>query len=197
MTLLRAIARLLAPILLAVLAVAGLAIAVFCIGGGTGGLSLPALAKGLHLSGLRGDVGSLLDEVEKPGSVDLVPLLGGLAAMVLGAALLLGSFASRRERLAIAATGEEGTLAARRRPLRQLAGWLLESARGVTKTQVKLRTARRGRSGKLRITAYRPRSSSSESVEEEVTNALAELASAFSLKEQIEVKQGGKGARVQ
>lgn len=197
MTLLRAVARLLAPILLAVLAVAGLAIAIFCIEGGSSGLSLPALAKALHLSGLRKDTGSLLDNVEGPGSVDLLPLLAGLAAMLLGLALLLGTFASRRERLAIAETGKEGTLAARRRPLRLLAGWLLESARGVTKTQVKLKTARRGRSGKLQVVAFRPRSSQSAQVEEEVSGALAELASSFSLKERIEVRQGEKGARVQ
>lgn len=195
-SLFRALSRLLGVLLLIALAVAGLAAAVFCISGGSSGLSIPGLAKLVHLPQLRSEVGKLLTAVESSGSVALLSLLGGVLSMLLGLVLLLGVFAPRRERLIVAESGKEGTLAARRRPLRQLAAWLVESGRGVTRSKVKVRTSRRGR-GKLKVTAYRPHNASDADVEGTVRESLSSLVSGFGLRERVRVAVGEKGDRVE
>ncbi len=195
-SLLRGLSRLLGFLLLVVLAVVGLAAAVFCITGSTSGLSLPGLAKIAHLSGLKSEVAKLLTAVESSGSVALLSLLGGLLSMLLGLALLRGVFAVARERLIIAERDREGTLAARKRPLRQLVGWVTESGRGVTRSKVKLRSSRRG-SGKLTVTAYRPRNAEDAEVQRTVSEALSPVVSDFKLRDRVRVIAGDKGDRVE
>lgn len=192
----RALSRLLGVLLLIALAVAGLAAAIFCITGASSGLSLPGLAKLVHLPQLKSDVGKLLTAVESSGSVALLSLLGGLLSMLLGLVLLLGVLTPRRERLIIVERGSDGTLGARRRPLRQLAGWLVESSRGVTRSRVRVRSSRGGK-GKLKVTAYRPRSASDADVERTVHESLSALASGFGLREKVRVAVGEKGDRVE
>ncbi len=192
----RALSRLLGILLLLGLAVGGLAAAVFCISGGSSGLSIPALAKLVHLGQLKSEVGKLLTAVESSGSVAVLSLLGGLLSMLLGLLLLLGVLAPRRERLVIVERGKEGTIAARRRPLRQLAGWLVESGRGVTGSKVRVRSSRRGR-GRLTVTAYRPRAASDADVERAVRESVSPLASGFGLRERVRVAVGEKGDRVE
>lgn len=131
MLLRRAVARLLTFVLLVALALAGLAVAVFCIEGGHRGLSLPALARRGHLSQLSHKVGRFLHVLEASGPVAKLSALGGLAAVILGVLLLVGVLRPRRERLALLEEGEQGTLAARRRALAQVATGLVEQARGI------------------------------------------------------------------
>ncbi|MGI8623860.1 MAG: hypothetical protein ACR2NB_10365, partial [Solirubrobacteraceae bacterium] len=114
--------RLLAPLLLAVLAVAGAAAAVFCIQGGTATLSLHHLAGLLSLPDLRDAVRDFLDGLEGSGATAIVPLLGGLGAIVLGLALLAGLLVPRRERLVRLEDRPAGPILARRRALARTLG---------------------------------------------------------------------------
>ena len=67
---LRAIVRLVAFVLLVVLAVCGLAIAVFAIGGSrSGDFNLPGLARLVHLGDLRDQVGSCVLSEDDLGRV--------------------------------------------------------------------------------------------------------------------------------
>ena len=128
----RAVARLLAFLLLVALAVVGLAAAVFCIGKGTDTLSLHNLADIVALPQARDQVASFLATLEAPGSTAVLSALGGLAAMAVGLVLLIGVLVPRRERLVSLTRTPDGTIAARRRPLGQIAEALVEQGRGVT-----------------------------------------------------------------
>ena len=95
---LRALARVVSFLLLAALALVGLAAAVSCIGSGDGTLSLPWLADQARLPELRDEVGGWLDRLEADGPVAWRSALGGLAAMLLGLLLLAGAARLRRGR---------------------------------------------------------------------------------------------------
>ena len=127
----RVLVRLVAFLLLVLLAVAGLAVAVFSIDTGTTGPSLGRLAELLHLASLRDTVGAWLDQLEASGSVAVVGGLCGLGAVLVGLVLLAGLLVPRRERLITMPSAVSGDLAARRRPLAQVAQTLAEQARGV------------------------------------------------------------------
>lgn len=191
MLLLRALTRLITFFLLAALALAGLAVAVFCIEGGSDGLSLPALARHAQLPQLRQEVGGFLDALESSGPVAKLSALGGLAAMALGLLLLVGVLRSRRDRLALLDSGEQGTLAARRRPLAQIASALVEQARGMAQTRARVRPRRRRRGGRLRIRIDQPRGAATdETIKERATSALAPLTEPFGLRPRVRVRSG-------
>ena len=61
----RALVRVVSFLLLVILALAGLVLAVFCIGTGTSGPSLGGLARLLDLSSLRDTVGSWLGQLRR------------------------------------------------------------------------------------------------------------------------------------
>ena len=197
MILLRALARLTTFLLMVVLSVVGLAVAVFSVRGDERPLSLPALADNVRLPSLRDTVGDFLGQLEGPGNVALMSLLGGIAAVALGILLLIGALSSRRERLVLLQRGAEGTVAARRRPLGQVAAALAEQARGVVTTSVKVRTNRRGRGGRVEIVALHPRDQSADEVRGAATESLSSLTGPFGLRSRVRPRYGEKGARVQ
>lgn len=182
--LLRAIARLVAFLLLVVLAVVGLAVAVTSLGSG-GGFSIPGLAELVNLPQLEDRVGDLFDQLESPGSAEAVPALAGLGGLAVGILLLVGALWPRRERLVTLEEGSEGTLAARRRALAQIAGALAEQARPVSATKVRVRSRRRGRGGRLEVRAVHPRSAEAAEVERQATGSLEPLTSAFALEAKV------------
>jgi len=184
MILLRAIARLVAVLLLVALAIVGLAVAVTSLGSGAG-FSIAGLAELVSLPQLEDRVRDLLDQVESPGAAEIVPALAGLGAMIVGLLLLIGALWPRRERLVTLEQGSEGTLAARRRALAQIAGALAEQARAVSVAKVKVRPRRRGRGGRLQVRAVHPRSAQAGDVEREATGSLEPLTSAFALKTKV------------
>lgn len=77
-------------VLLVILALAGIVLAVFCIGTGTSGPSLGGLASLLSAASVRDSVGGWLGQLEAGGPVAVIAGLSGLAAMALGLLLLAG-----------------------------------------------------------------------------------------------------------
>ncbi len=196
MILLRALVGLLSFVLLLVLALLGAAVALFSIEGGDTGLSIPALARILQLPDLRETLDGFLGGLERPGSVAAVTLLSAVGAVLLGVLLLFGTLVPRRERVVTLESTERGTLAARRRPLAQLAASLAERAEGVTDVRVRVRP-RRTSGGRLKVRANRTRPAQSEPVEQSVAQALEPLTGPFKLRARISSRVGGDGSRAQ
>lgn len=184
MALLRALARLLTFLILVVLAAAGLAAAVFSIGG-SGDLSLPGLAEILRLPEVETQATSLLDTVEGSGGVEVASGLAGLAAMLLGLLLLVGALAPARERLLLLSENKEGKLQARRRAFGQVASTLVEQNRGVSSAKSKVRPSRRGQGGKMSVRAKHPSSADPAEIRSAADAALAPLVEAFGLKARV------------
>jgi hypothetical protein len=192
----RALARMLPFLLLFALALAGLVTAVFCVSGGTTGISLPHLAGLLHLPALRDTVGHFLGALEAPGPVAVVALLGGLAAMALGALLLVGLFLPRRERLIELERNDEGTLAARRRPLAQAGEALAEQVRGVADAKARARPGRIG-GGALSVRATRSRPAEAAALDASIRRELGAVTDPFALKARVTTRLARNAARVE
>lgn len=190
----RVLVRLVSFLALAALAVTGIVLAVFCIGTGTSGPSLGRLARLLHLASLRATVGHWLGQLEASGSVAVIAGLCGLGAVLLGLLLLAGIFVPRRERLVTLGQREHGTLAARRRPLAQVAAALVEQVRGVTQARVRVRPLRRP-GGRMAVRASRTRPSDPRQVQRAVRDQLNGLTEPFKLKTRVAVPQ--RGGRVE
>jgi hypothetical protein len=194
--LLRSLSRLAALCLCGALAIAGLALGIFAIGG-DGTVSLPALARDLHLPGLLDAVGERLRRLELgERRVAWPTLLGGAAAIVLGLTLLIGALLPRRERLFILEQSEQSRLAARRQPLAQLVATLAQQARGVTQAKVRLRPRRRGLGGRLMISASRSMTASDAEAVESTTQAIAPVTEPFALRTQVRARAGTGHRRV-
>ena len=191
----RLLVRVLSFLLLAALAIAGLAAAIFCIQGGTNTLSLDTLAELAQLPDVEGAVGPWLDQLEAPGTMGIAAL-SALGAILLGLLLLAGVLVPRRERLLTLHSGDDGTIAARRRGFAQLATGVVEQTRGVTGARVKARPGRRG-GGRLRVTAEHTRTADRDQVERAVQERLTPLAEPFGLKTQVRTRLGDRGSRVQ
>jgi hypothetical protein len=190
----RALVRLVSFLLLVLLSLAGLLVAVFCIGTGSTGPSLGGLADLLQLSSLRDTVGAWLDQLESSGPVALVAAVSGLGTTLLGLLLVAGVLVPRRERLVTLATGEHGTLAARRRPLAQAATTLVEQVRGVTEARVRVRPRRRA-GGRLAVRASRSRPADPAQLRDAIRERLGSLTDPFKLSTRVEVRR--RGARVE
>ncbi len=190
----RLITRLVTFLLLVILAVAGIVVAVFCIGTGDAILSLSGLASLLDLGTARDAVDNWLGRLESPGSIAVTAALSGLGAMLLGLVLLVGILVPRRERLVELTSDARGTVAARRRPLAQAATALTEQVRGVTEARVRVKP-RRYRGGRLSVRASRTRSSEARQLETAVRDQLTNLTGPSKLKARIDVPR--RGARVQ
>jgi hypothetical protein len=193
--LLRAIARLVAFLLLVILAVTGLAVAVASLGGG-GGFGIAGLAELVRLPQLEDLVRGLFDQVGGSGAAEPVPALAGLGAVAVGLLLLIGVLWPRRERLVNLERGKEGTLGARRRALAQVAAALAEQSRGVTATKVRVRPRRRRSGGRIELRALHPRSAEAKEVERQATGSLKPLTEPFSLKAKVRPRLAERGARV-
>jgi hypothetical protein len=190
----RVLVRVTSFLLLVILAVAGLALAIFCIGTGNTGVSLGGLASTLHLESLRSTVGSWLDQLQAGGPVAGVAALAGIGMLLLGVLLLAGLLVPRRERLIALASERQGTLAARRRPLAQITQTLAEQVRGVTDARTRVRPRRRA-GGRVRVRASRPRPADPVEVRTAVIDQLRELTDPFDLEAHVDVTR--PGARVQ
>lgn len=186
---LKGLARLVTFLLLVVLAAAGLGVAVLAIA--------PSLAEAISLPVLRDSVGELLRIAEGPGPVPAVTALSALGASLVGLLLLIGVLAPEPERLALLEEGAGGTLAARKRPLSQIAGALTEQTRGVTAAKTKLRPSRRGTGGRIDVEAAHPRTADPREVKQHATEAIASLTDAFKLKARVRPTLGERGSRVQ
>ncbi len=193
--LLRAFARLFAFGLLAALAVAGLAVAVFSLGG-SGDLSLPGLADLIALPDLEAEAGELLGAVEADGPIALRSGLAGLAAVALGVLLLIGALAPARERTLKLGENDKGRLEARRRAFGQVASALVEQQRGVNASRVRVRPHRTGQGGRIVLRARHPASADSVEVERQATSALTPLIQPFDLKSRVRARPDS-GRRVQ
>ena len=190
----RALVRLVSFALLVVLAIAGLALAVFCIGTGTTGPSLGGLASALDLASLRDTVGSWLDQLAADGSVAAIAAVCGLGAILLGLVLLIGVLVPRRERLVTLSSSDRGLLAARRRPLSRAATALVEQVRGVTEARVRVRPRRRA-GGRLIVRASRTRTADPGQLQGAVSEQVRALSDSFGLKPRIAVPR--RGAKVE
>ena len=176
MVLLQTLVRVISFVLLVALALAGLAAAVFAVVG------LTQLADLAALDSFRDTVGGFLRALEADGPTARVAALAGLGGLLLGLLLLGGILIPRRERLVTLGRSPEGTLAARRRALGQVAGTLAEQTRGVTEARAKVRPRRRGRGGTVRLRAVRTRPTDAKQVKDAVGEQLRSLTGPFALK---------------
>ena len=185
----RALVRLVTFVLLLALAAAGLAVLV--------GAFDPSWATSyLGLTGLRDTVGSWFDALAADGPIAVFSALGGAAAILVGLLLLAGLVVPSRDRLVELENGDAGVLAARRRPLTQLATVLTDRVRGVTESQVKVRSNRRS-GGRVEVRADLPRTAEAEPVRDAITERLRVLTEPFKLKTRVSTRRGDRGSRVQ
>lgn len=193
--LLRALARVIAVLLPAALALAGLAVAIASVGSGEG-FSVPWLAELIGLPSLERAVGDWFASLEADGPVAVVAALCGAGAVLLGLALLVGVLVPRRERLVTLHSAKEGDITARRRALKHVGEALVQEAGDVTGARVKVRPRRR-RGGRLRVTAHRTRPADPDSVRSAATAALEPLTGKLPLRAKVRTRRGERGARVQ
>jgi len=194
---LRALAHLVAFVLLAALALAGLAVAVFSLGAGPEGLSLPGLASLVRLPDLERLVGTFLAALEG-GGVRGPALIGGAIAVVGSLLLLVGALRRPAERLMVLEQGSGGRLAARPRALGQAVGALAETARRVTDAKVRVKPRRRGVGGRIRVTALHPPTAEPADVGKRVGEVLGPIAADIrGLKVRTRPETGGRGARAE
>ncbi|MBV8945351.1 MAG: hypothetical protein JO286_20495 [Solirubrobacterales bacterium] len=188
------LARVVGFLALVALAAAGLLLAIFCIGTGTHGPSLGGLAKLLSLPSVRDAVGDWLARVERPGSVAVIAAVCGLGAIALGLLLIAGVLIPRRERLVQLTQTEHGRVAARRRPLAQMATSLVEQVRGVSEARVRVRPFRTS-GGRLAVRAFRTAHADADAVRGSVREQLESLTQPFKLKARVDTPH--RGARVE
>jgi len=177
--LLRGLARLLGFLLLILFALLGLGALVIAISGGS-----PDTAASLGLPAVRDGVGSFLASLEA-GDAPALAILGAIAAVLVGVAILVGALVSPRERVFVLEEGEGGRLTARRRAVWQAATVLAEREREVTDSTVRARPARRGSGGRLTVRARTRRAEEREDAERRTTAALEPVTRAFRLTTQV------------
>lgn len=195
--LLRALAHLVAFVLLLALAATGLAVAVFSLGSGDGGFSLPGLARLVRLPDLERLVGTFLAALEG-GRVRSPALIGGAIAVVGSLVLLVGALRRPAERLMVFEQGSGGRQAARPRALGQAVGALAETARGVTGAKVRVKPKRRGVGGRIRVTALHPPTAEPADVGKRVGEVIGPIAADIrGLKVSTRLESGGRGARAE
>lgn len=197
MILWRLIVRLIGVVFVLVAALAGLAIAAYCLDGaiGLGSLRPDRL---LRLPTANHRVGDFLAQLAGPGPVAALSLLCGVAGVLLGLFLLVGVLRRPKERLALLESdGSAGDLAARPGVLREMLRALAEQPRQASAVdRPKLSLARRGTGGRVTVVAKRSSTSEPTQVKQALEQALRPLTDPFSLKQRIQVRQGTKGERV-
>ncbi|HTU29724.1 MAG TPA: hypothetical protein VMF07_10105 [Solirubrobacteraceae bacterium] len=157
MLLLKVLARLVELLLMAAIALIGLGVGLYCFS------LLISLGSArpdrlLHLPVVRARVGHFLAQLAAPGPTATLAMLGGVAAVVVGLGLLAGVLGSRRERLLQVEDGVEGSggLYARQRTISQMVRAETALALGVTAVKrPKVRLARSGRNGHVKVLAHR------------------------------------------
>ena len=195
--LLRFLAHLVAFLLLLALAVVGLAVAVFSIGAGEEGLSLPRLATLVRLPELEGLTASFLGGVEGGALTDQA-LAAGAIAVLASILLLIGALVRPTDRVMVLSDASEGRLVARRRALGHAVAATAERARGVTSTRVKVKPKRRGVGGRVEVVATHSRRADPAQIKEGVSEAVGALiGEARSLKVRTRPEPGEAGERAE
>jgi hypothetical protein len=192
----RGLARLIALVLSTMLAVGGLAVAVFSVQGDSSTLSLPALAGHVRLDDLLARVGMFLGDLESAGSIAKVAALAGAGTVVIGLLLLFGVFGRTRERLVVTRSDDAGTIGARRRALAQVAATVGEQSRDVLRAKATTTARRRGTGGRLRVKVYLAESADATAATEATRARVQALAAPFSLRLRIRrvPRRGGRVA---
>ncbi|MGI8631989.1 MAG: hypothetical protein ACR2NA_05495 [Solirubrobacterales bacterium] len=194
--LVRLLARILAVVVPLGLAVVGLAVAVFSIQGGREPLSLPTLTGLLGIDVLGREVGRFLGALEASGPVAVVAGLCGLGAMLVGWALIAGSVAPSRAGTLQLASSDEGTLAAQRSALADVATSLGRRVDGVTDVKASVRGWRSKR-GRLKVRAARSPAVDARTVEDAVAEKLRGLEKMDPVSVRVRSRRGDDGSRVQ
>jgi hypothetical protein len=198
MSVLGPLVRLVGFLWMLVLALLGLAVALYCVDAlvGLGSVRPDRL---LHLPSVRDHVGEFLGQLAAPGSTAGLALLCGLGAMVLGVLVLIGVVGRRRQHLVILEQdGQTGTIAARRRPLKDMARALAEPVHGVTSVKrPRLALSRRGQRGTLKVNATRTRIADPRELQGAVETAVKPITEPFGLTPQVRVRLGDSGNRAQ
>ena len=190
--LLKALARLVTFALLLALALAGLAAAIFALTRGN-----PGFAEALRLLEIRDGVGGFLTQLESGDASGKAPL-AALLAILAGILLLVGALRRPPENALVYEQGSEGRIAARRRPLGQMAAALARSVRGVTESRVKVKPKRRGKGGRIEVTALHPRTTDTKELERAVGEAVAPLAAdSRSIRVRVRPAPAGPGGRAE
>jgi hypothetical protein len=198
MRLLRPLVRLIGFLWMLALALFGLGVALYCVDAlvSLGSVRPDRL---LHLPSVRDHVGHFLDQLAAPGSTAGLALLCGLGAMLLGLLLLVGVLGRRQQRLVILESDDQtGAIAARRRPLRDMARALAEPTNGATSVKrPKLALSRRGTGGTLKVIATRTRTADPRELQTALQTAVEPITEPFGLKSRVRVRLGESGSRVQ
>jgi hypothetical protein len=198
MILLRLLARLAGVLLMIILAAAGLGLALYCFDAFVR-LGSARPDRLLHLVVVRDHVGRFLHQVSAPGPTAGLALLCGAGAILLVLLLLVGVLAPRRQRLLLLERdGQQGNLAARPAPLRQMATALAASAPGATAvTRPRLRRGGRLRASQLTMTASRSRTHEAEQVQRAIGERLQPLTEPFGVRPHVRIRSAEPGSRVQ
>jgi hypothetical protein len=198
MALLRPLARVIGVIWMLVLALFGLAVAMYCF---DGLISLGSARPDrlLDLPSVGRHVGRFLNQLAAPGSTAGLALLCGLGAMLVGIVLLIGVVGRRSQRLVILEHDPQtGVIAARSRPLRDMARALAEPVRGATSVKrPKMSLSRGGARGKLVFDATRTRTTDPRELQVAVEQAVEPITQPFGLDSRVRVHLGESGNRVQ
>lgn len=198
MLLLRGLTRLIGMLWMILLALLGLGVALCCL---DGFISLGSARPDrlLGLPDVRRHIGRFLAQVEAAGPTAALALLCGLAAIALGLSLLAGVLRSRRERMVVLERdGDNGTLAAKPGTVRAMARALAEQAAGATSVKrPRLSLSRRGRRGRLKVTASRAHTSDTREVQRAIAEQLQPISEPFQLRRRIQVRLGKPGERVE
>ena len=200
MLLLKALARVVEIVLMAVIALFGIGVGLYCLDG------LISLGSGrpdrlLHLPSVRDHIGHFLHRLTFPGSVAVLTLVCGVVAVIIGLLLLIGLLGSRRERLLVVEhDGEHGDLSARRRTVSQMIRAETLETPGVTGAKrPKVRVSRNGEGARLKVLAARGPDPDAATVDQSVHERLDPISERFHLKSNIRVRliqpKAEKGAR--
>jgi hypothetical protein len=198
MLVLRALTRLAGTVLMIVIALAGLAIALYCLSRlvSLGAANPPRL---LHLPTVRDRVGRFLADVAAPGPTAGLALGCGIGAVLLGLLMLIGVLQPRRRHVALVDhPGDGGIVGARRRALSDAARALADEADGLTAVKrAHVTLSRRGSRGRVTVVAARALAEDPDEVQRAVQATLSPITEPFHLRPRVRMQLGERGERVQ
>jgi hypothetical protein len=196
MLILRSIVRLVETLLMILLGLIGLGVALYCL---DGLISLGSARPDrlLHLPQARRAVGNFLHRIALMGPAAALAGLCGLVAMALGVAIVIGLLGRRRQHVAVLDGGSDGTLGVRARVMRDMLRSLAVGTPDATQIKrPRVRLARRGRGGRVRLTAFRSPTSDARAVRASLSDNIAPITNEFGLRSRVSVRTGGRGRRV-
>jgi hypothetical protein len=186
---LKALSRLVEMLLMAVFALIGLGIGLYCL---DGLISLGSARPDrlLNLPRLRFHVGHWLAQLTAPGDAAILALIAGVVAVLVGLLLLVGLVGSRRERLLVIESDDEhGSLAARPRTISQMVRDEAEHTSGVTGVKrPKVKLSRSGSRGSIKVLASRGAKPDAGTVDTAVHERLDPIVERLHLSSNIRVR---------